>query len=308
LAAGLAAAQSPQFEVATIHSATMPSALELAGALRAGTLRLGQQVQGNQASFNLMSLRDLLVVAYGVKPTQVSGPGWLTQQRYNITALMPEGADAKQVPEMLQALLKERFKLAAHKQPVEQQVYTLTVARGGHKMKEAAPPPESSGDEPAGKGGTVVSVGGQQMRINQQPSGAGAAVSISTQGATQKISMGPDGLMHLEVDRFTMAQLADTLTPMMDFPVVDRTDLTGQFQVALDLSMANVLLIAQKAGNVPAGVSLPPQLGGGQGLNAADPGGDLNVAVAKLGLRLEKQKLPLETLIVDSAEQNPTEN
>ena len=147
-----------QFDVATIHTATMPSAVELANSLRAGTLKLGQQVQGNQASFNLMSLRDLLVVAYGVKPTQVSGPAWLTQQRYNITALMPDGVDPKRMPEMLQALLKERFNLVAHKDPVEQQVYALTVARGGHKMKEATPPPPVTEAEPTGKGGTVVSV------------------------------------------------------------------------------------------------------------------------------------------------------
>ncbi len=32
------------------------------------------------------------------------------------------------------------------------------------------------------------------------------------------------------------------------------------------------------------------------------------MSVQQLGLKLEKQKAPIETIIVDSAEKNPTEN
>ena len=307
LAGGLAVAQSVQFEVATIHAVETPNAQQMVAALRGGNLRMGQQVDGNQISFNFMSLRDLLTVAYAVKPAQISGPAWLGQQRYNITALMPEGVDPAQVPVMLQALLKERFKLVARKEQVEQQAYALTEARGGHKMKTAAPPPETPKEEPAGKGGAVVDVSGRQMRINQVLGGGGANITINGAGTSQRISVGQDGRMHLEVDRFTMTQLADTLTPMMDAPVVDKTGLTGAFQVSLDLSMADLLSVAQRSGTLPAGVN-PARLAGAQGANAAEPGGDLTAAVGKLGLRLDKQKLPVETVIVDSAEQNPTEN
>jgi uncharacterized protein (TIGR03435 family) len=52
--------------------------------------------------------------------------------RFDIAARMPQGASEHQVPEMIQALLAERFKLAAHRG-------TLLVMKGGVKVKEAAP-------------------------------------------------------------------------------------------------------------------------------------------------------------------------
>jgi uncharacterized protein (TIGR03435 family) len=43
-------------------------------------------------------------------------------------------------------------------------------------------------------------------------------------------------------------------------------------------------------------------------MSAADPGGDLTAAVQKLGLRLDKQKAPVDALIIESAEKTPSEN
>ncbi|MCU1237673.1 MAG: hypothetical protein JWP63_5640, partial [Candidatus Solibacter sp.] len=50
---------------------------------------------------------------------------------------MPEGATSDQIPAMLQALLGERFKLAAHKENRPRPVYALVVGKGGPKFKEA---------------------------------------------------------------------------------------------------------------------------------------------------------------------------
>jgi uncharacterized protein (TIGR03435 family) len=310
LVSGLSFGQA--FEVATIRPTTMPSAQELAKAMQGGGLRIGMQVQGNQVSFGLMALRDLAAIAYEVKPLQITGPEWVTQQRYEITALMPEGADAKQVPAMLQALLKERFKLVARKSNAEQQVYALEVAKDGHKMKEApALAAAPAADAPAAPGERVMNVGGQQIRVNQAggPEGRSAVVSTAANGA-QRVSMGPDGRMHMEIERMTMVQLAETLTPMMDFPVVDRTGLTVPFSIALDLSMADIMSVARRAGAaIPAG-ALPGGApgGAGPGMAAQDPGGDLTAAVQKLGLRLNKQKASVESLVIESAEKTPTEN
>ena len=307
--ASLAAGQA--FEVATIHQATAPTAQDLARAVQGGTLRIGQQIQGNQVSFNLMPLRSLAAIAYDVKPLQVTGPDWAMTQPYNITALMPEGADPKQIPAMLQLLLKDRFKLVARKTDTAQDVYALQVAKDGHKMKAApAPAAEPAADAPAKPGERSLNIGGQEIRVNQTagPGGGSAVVSSAANGA-QKISMTPDGKMHMEIERMTMAQLAETLTPMMDYPVVDRTGLTGAFTLALDMSMADIMNVARKAGgalgnSLPAG-ALP---GGPGGLAAADPGGDLTAAVQKLGLRLDKQKAPVDALVIESAEKTPSEN
>ena len=110
----------------------------------------------------------------------------------------------------------------------------------------------------------------------------------------------------------TMQQLADQLTGMNELQVVDRTGLTGQYQVTLDISMADMLAVARRSGAM-AGVALPAGLGGvpagmPAGLGASDPGGDISSTVAKLGLRLEKTKAVMESLTVESAEKLPTEN
>ena len=131
-----------------------------------------------------------------------------------------------------------------------------------------------------------------------------------------KVSVGPDGQMHMEIERITMANLAQTLTPMLDRPVVDHTDLKGAYSIALDLSIQDMMQMARTAGaSVPvmsatAWLDPPGAPGaGGPGIAASDPsGGSIFMSVQKLGLKLEKQKAPIETIVVDSAEKNPTEN
>lgn len=306
--AGILLAQGPQFEVATIKTSPPITAQSI----QASGLHVGLKIVGNQVDIGYLSLRDLISTAYEVKPLQITGPDWISQQRYDILALMPEGADSKQMPIMLQALLKERFKLVVHKDSREQQVYALEVAKGGHKMKES--PAESKPASAPESGGEAINMNGQQIRVDRSAAagGGGSATISGGPTGTQKVSMTPDGRMHLEIERLTMAQLADTLTPMVDLPVVDRTELTGSYQVALDLAMADLMQVAQRAGvalpNARVGAVAPGQAGPGA-LAPSDPsGGDIFSAVQKMGLRLEKQKVSLESVIVESAEKNPTEN
>ncbi len=217
------------FDVATIR-AVEPINIQAIAASR-GTISLpaiGMKVDGNQVKFGYMTLRDLVMTAYEVKQTQVTAPDWMLQQRYDISALMPDGADQKQIPAMLQALLKERFKLVARKDSKEQTVFALEVAKGGHKMKEAPPLDPNAAPAAPDPKATTINSGGQQIAI--QRSGTGASITSSANGA-MKMSMGPDGQMHMEVERMTMQQLADQLTPMSEFPVVDRTGLTGAYSV-----------------------------------------------------------------------------
>src|SRR5215813_1735545 len=82
-------------------------------------------------------LKIVLMQAFKVKTYQIAGPSWLDEDCFEIVAKMPEGATADQVPAMLQALLAERFKLAAHKEDRPRPVYALVVDKGGPKFKEA---------------------------------------------------------------------------------------------------------------------------------------------------------------------------
>jgi hypothetical protein len=60
-------------------------------------------------------LKIVLMEAFKVKSYQIVGPSWLDEDCFEIVAKMPEGSTSDQIPAMLQALLMERFKLAAHK-------------------------------------------------------------------------------------------------------------------------------------------------------------------------------------------------
>jgi uncharacterized protein (TIGR03435 family) len=82
-------------------------------------------------------LRIILTLAFNMKTYQITGPAWLDEDCFEIVATMPSGASTDQIPAMLQVLLAERFKLAAHKEDRPRPVYALVVDRNGPKFKEA---------------------------------------------------------------------------------------------------------------------------------------------------------------------------
>ena len=306
--------QQLAFEVASIRSAAQITP-EL---IQAGKLHVGMKIDAGRVDIGYASLRDLVMQAYDVKPFQVTAPDWMATERFDILAKMPEGATKEQVPAMLRTLLEDRFKLVAHRETREQAIYSLEVGKNGPKFKEAPPrevPAPDAPPKPEAKADMVLNAGDQQVRINRTGAGQGGAQTLSMSNAqtgTTKIAMGANGQMHMEMERMSMATLAQTLTPMLDRPVLDHTGLKGEFTIALDLSMQDMMQMARTAGI--AGVGLPPTGGvpggpGPAGLAASDPsGGSIFVSVQQLGLKLEKQKAPIETIIVDSIEKNPSEN
>src|SRR5215470_1715089 len=112
-------------------------------------VNLGIQVDGSQVHCTYFSLKDLLTMAYRMKDYQVLGPPWLAVDRFDVAAKLPEGAAREQVPEMMQSLLAERFKVKLHRESKEFPVYGLVVAKGGLKMKESEAPAAAEGE--AGK-------------------------------------------------------------------------------------------------------------------------------------------------------------
>ncbi len=311
-------AAGPAFEVASIKAAPPFSSIQ--AQIMTGKVHAGMSVDGAQVDIGFMSLADLIRTAYQVKPFQVSGPDWMRQERFDILAKLPEGATKDQVPEMLKALLKERFGLAAHMENKEQPVYALVVGKNGPKLKEAeaeaAKPAEAEAGNaspaPAGRG---FNTGEGTVRINQD--GKGMAVTGSPLGP-MRMTPGANGGMRLEMSRSTMAGFADFLTPMVDRPVVDQTELKGTYQIGLELSMEEMLNMARNAART-AGVALPGPMPGGVagGLGApgtgapvaSDPSGSsIFNAVQELGLRLEARKAPVETIVIDHLEKTPSEN
>jgi uncharacterized protein (TIGR03435 family) len=136
LAAATAPGQSPlAFEVASIKQAP-PYTME---AVHSGQMKVGLKVDGARAEFGAMTLTDLVSRAYRVRTFQVSGPGWMSSERFDIIAKLPQGSSTDQIPEMLQTLLAERFKLTLRRETKDFPVYALVVTKNGGLKITARP-------------------------------------------------------------------------------------------------------------------------------------------------------------------------
>src|SRR5580658_2070973 len=83
-----------------------------------------------------MTLRNLLMTAYDLKPFQIAGPALLDSERFDVTATMPPDTTKAQFHAMLQNLLTERFKMTIHRETKELPMYSLTAAKSGTKLTE----------------------------------------------------------------------------------------------------------------------------------------------------------------------------
>ena len=89
------------------------------------------------------------------------------------------------------------------------------------------------------------------------------------------------------------------------------TDLKGNYQVVLEISLADIMAMVRAQGvNVPGAPAGGGAASGAGVPEASDPGGGATVysSVQALGLKLEQRKAPVEQLVVDSVEKTPTEN
>src|SRR6185437_16181364 len=117
--------------------------------------------------------------------------------------------------------------------------------------------------------------------------------------------------IHLESAGTTMKTFAEMLSVgIVERPVVDMTGLTGSYEVAVDISADDAMNVAR------ASVNFLPPGGGGIGDERRAPGGlasepsgsSIYSSIQNMGLKLEARKLPLDVVVVDTIEKNPTEN
>jgi len=299
----------PAFEVASVRE------------IPPGTRRQpGMKIDGARVECQLR-LIDLIATAYRLKtPLQIVGPDWLDSERIEIHAKMPEGATKDQVPQMLQSLLADRFKLAVHREKRNQPVYALVVAKGGPKLQKAVEtdaPPTSPELNAGGSTSqmTLYTRDGQQITIRQE--GRGTSVRTGGSVGTVRTSTGPNRTMRMELPKVTMDAFAEeTLAGMVpDRPVVNQTRLKGFYQVTLELPFEALMsdMMRSLPQNPALGsVSTPfgsPAAPAPATDGASDPSsGVVFRAVQKLGLKLESRKASVEKLIIDRIEKNPTEN
>jgi uncharacterized protein (TIGR03435 family) len=93
-----------------------------------------REAQGRFTATNAR-LKDLIARAYGVRISEISGPDWLTSERFDIAAEAAGPVDDDQLSLMLRTLLADRFGLALHREPKVLPVYELVVAKSGPKLQ-----------------------------------------------------------------------------------------------------------------------------------------------------------------------------
>ena len=304
---------APSFDAASVR---------LAAPLDFASMRsrpqMGVHYDSGRLDIRSMPLRDVITAAYRIKTYQLQGPEWMGGVMVDISARLPAGSNEDQIPDMLQTLLAERLGLKLHRETKDEPVYFLTVGKSGLKMKES---PVEEGKAPVHKTDPKAPDFGMMGRMsNSTMSGDPMRGMVITGpgGETTKVSMSGSGI-HLEASEMDLATLTGQLTQFLDRPVIDKTGLTGNYDVAIDLSLADKMNMMRKQG-FPGGGGPPPGAGGGFGPPGGFPGGNFPAAGAdsgvstvmqalqKLGLKLDAQKAPGELLVIDQLEKTPTEN
>jgi uncharacterized protein (TIGR03435 family) len=131
-AVDMAAAQKPAFEVASVKPSSEAG----------GKISITRDRGGGITALNIQ-LENLILLTYHVQRYQLKGePRWAQSERFDVAAKAPAGASQDQTWAMMQALLEERFLLAAHRETVEMPVYLLVPAKGGLRIRPAERPRE----------------------------------------------------------------------------------------------------------------------------------------------------------------------
>jgi uncharacterized protein (TIGR03435 family) len=118
----------PTFEVASIKtSQTVPGR---------GLASLREDINTDPARLTManVSLNTAIRWAYRLGVYEISGPDWLSNARFDITAKAASPVPEEQLRLMLQSLLKERFMVAVHRQAKDISGCALVVGKNGAKL------------------------------------------------------------------------------------------------------------------------------------------------------------------------------
>ena len=263
-------AANPTFEVASIKPNKSGD----------GRVMFGMQPGGRFTATNV-PLRGIVVMAYQLQNFQLlGGPDWIDSERFDINAKaegdIPLGTPGSvgTMQLMLQALLAERFGLVVHREKRDLPIYALVLARNDGKLGPQLRP--STVDcQALGRSGR-----GGPPAPNAPPPPPGERPPCG-------MRMGPGNLMG---GGFPVSQLAVALSPRVQRIVVDRTGLTGNFD--LDLTWTPDQM---PQGQRPPGAPEPPPI---------DPNGPslFTALQEQLGLKLESTRGDVDVLVIDHVE------
>jgi uncharacterized protein (TIGR03435 family) len=224
-----------------------------------------------------MTLKEMIVIAYRVQPFQITGgPPWMDSLRYDIVAKPETKPKQGEIPLMLQALLADRFQVTLRSETKELPIYALVLAK-----KDGKPGPQMV----ESKEGTCIMPDPTKPPPPPEP-GKPPALRCG------QMMMSP---RHLTAISNPVSGMIPMLSRLLGRTIVDKTGLTAKFDITLDWTPdeSQTMLLPPDAPKPPA---------------SDTPGPTIFTALQEqLGLKLESQKGPVETFIVERAEK-PSEN
>jgi uncharacterized protein (TIGR03435 family) len=232
---------------------------------------------GGRLVATAVQLRGLITWAYQLKADEarlISGlPDWAKSESFDIEAQAEGNPSKEQMLLMLQSLMADRFKLALHHESREVPVYALVLAKAGKAGPQLQTHSESA---------PCIKLGPSQLVpttdfgvIPPPPPACGRFIS---------------GAHRVAGNDVTIDMLAANLGALssMDRPVVNRTGLSGHFDLELGYET-----VRQQGSEVD--LASPSDLSG--------PSSIFTALQEQLGLKLEPTKGPVDVLVIDHVEQ-----
>ena len=232
-------------------------------------IRLDTEPGGRFLAINT-PLRSLIQLAYGLQDFEIIGaPGWAASEPFDITAKATQELPPLEGPnrgspllqQMLQALLRERFSLVAHTETRESQGLALMMSRSDGRLGPRLTPSK---------------IDCAALIATAKPDDGPPACGFR---------MSPGSIV---LEGVPVSQIASGLSGLLGRRIVDRTGLTGNFDLQLHWD--------------------PPKRSPDGSIVPSDTGVSLFTALGdQAGLKLTETKLPGTVLVIDSV-QRPTPN
>jgi bla regulator protein blaR1 len=222
---------------------------------------------------------------------ELKGPAWFSSDRYTIEA-KPSGEPSMEMMRgpMMQTLLEDRFHLKVRLENKDVPAYILTVAPGGPKLTPTKPGSCIPLVEWEEKYGQLPRQPGQWPQLPCGP----FRPSILDRNHDMDRNVA-ERTIGVETHGQTLPMLCLQFSVGAQRDVIDRTGLTGQYDIHLELASQDLF---------PSG---PPKDDAEPPPSPEEKASHIAAAVQKLGLKLEAAKAPVPTVIIERIDR-PTAN
>jgi len=215
-----------------------------------------------------VTLQSLVSYSYGMRGFRIiGGPSWMSSSRWEVSAKADRVPTAAEMRGLVRRMLEERFALRTHTETRDMPIYELVLDRQDGRLGPSMTPaafdcePFLSGLRPARESPIDPVTGFRRCGTAASP--GGGAITVRLNG-------------------YSLPRLATFLEPDVERVVLDKTGVTGVFDMVVTYEDGRNQIPGSQPKEAPA----------------------LFTALQEqLGMRLRSARGPVEVLVIDRAEQ-----